>query len=500
VFIAADPDGNGVSMKLTSAQSHRAAGVMLAMACGDALGAPYEFAEPPAEKPPIQMKGGGALGWEPGEWTDDTAMAIPILRAAADGQDLRDESVLDDIAAQWIDWARSAQGVGRQVRAVLSTAGPTAAGVRRAAREYQDRHGRSAGNGSLMRTAPVALAYLRNPFGLAEAARTISDLTHFDPEAGDACVLWSMAIQYAVLTGELEARVGLDALPAARRGLWATRIDEAERRTPADFGNNGWVVEALQGAWASLKTVRVMMDVRHSEADLLRQSLENAVRGGGDCDTVAAITGALAGARYGVSAVPADWRRRVHGWPGLRGADLVRLSVLAARGGRSDEHNWPSGERVDYSSYGDISTLVQHPHDKGVWLGGVGALDALPAGVDAVVSLCRVGTAQVPERIRDHLEVWLVDDPSPEKNPNLDFVLYDTADAIAALRAYGRTVLVHGVSGRSRMPTVAALYSARHLGVPMDEVLKDLQRVLPSASPNAAFLDALRPHGTWGAY
>ena len=61
--------------------------------------------------------------------------------------------------------------------------------------------GRTAGNGSLMRTAPLALAYLDDEAALVEAARAVSELTHFDAEAGDACVLWSLAIRHAILTG-----------------------------------------------------------------------------------------------------------------------------------------------------------------------------------------------------------------------------------------------------------------------------------------------------------
>jgi ADP-ribosylglycohydrolase len=71
-----------------------------------------------------------------------------------------------------------------------------------------ERTGHTAGNGSLMRTAPVALAYLEDPAGLAEAAMALSKLTHFDPVAGEACVLWCLAIRHAILTGELDARAG----------------------------------------------------------------------------------------------------------------------------------------------------------------------------------------------------------------------------------------------------------------------------------------------------
>ncbi|MCY7289834.1 MAG: ADP-ribosylglycohydrolase family protein, partial [Cryobacterium sp.] len=117
-------------MKLTSAQLDRAAGVLLGMACGDALGAGYEFGPPLARGAEVTMKGGGGFNWAPGEWTDDTSMAVPIVNAIAAGQDLRDEPVLDEIVAAWVEWARTAPDVGNQLRAVLSRAEPTASAVR----------------------------------------------------------------------------------------------------------------------------------------------------------------------------------------------------------------------------------------------------------------------------------------------------------------------------------------------------------------------------------
>lgn len=473
---------------MSAAEHDRAAGVMLGMAAGDALGAGYEFGPPFGEEVPVLMNGGGSFGWAPGEWTDDTSMSVPILQVAAEGRDLRDETVLDGIVGRWVDWAKTATDVGIQLRAVLSRTEPTASAIRAVAKAHHDRHGRSAGNGSLMRTAPVALAYLHDPEALAEAARAISDLTHYEADAGDACVIWCLAVRHAVLTGELDVRVGLDALPSERRSLWASRLDDAEAREPASFGRNGWVVEALQAAWSSIyRAVTASAD-----ATALRRSLENAVRGGRDTDTVAAIAGALVGARFGASAVPAAWRRVIHGWPGLRGSDLVRLAILAANRGQADAYGWPRADRFDYSSYGDISTLVQHPHDDRVWLGAVGSLDALPDDIDAVVSLCRVGSAQVPSRVTDHVQVWLVDHDDPARNPNLRFVLEDAADAVASLRGDGRTVLLHCVQAMSRTPTVAALYAMRHLGVPTEQALAEVIAALPAANPKKAFRDHLR--------
>jgi hypothetical protein len=93
-----------------------------------------------------------------------------------------------------------------------------------------------------------------------EAARAVSELTHWDAEAGDACVLWCLAIRHAVLTGELDARMGLQHIEADRRDLWATLLDVAEASQPSDFTSNGWVVEALQGAWSAIANTPVPQD------------------------------------------------------------------------------------------------------------------------------------------------------------------------------------------------------------------------------------------------
>lgn len=325
---------------LSGARADRAAGVMLAAACGDALGAGYEFGPPIPEPTPVGMVGGGVFGWAPGEWTDDTAMAIPLLRAAAaahaDGVDLLDR--LDDVVAAWTEWARDARDVGTQTRAVLTAAARasdpvTATACRHAAVERFRTTGRAGGNGSLMRTAPVALAYLHDPERMAVAARAVSDLTHPDPDAGDACVLWCAAIRHAVLTGHLDATTGLTLLPEDRVALWADRIAEATAQPPEMFGHNGWVVHALQAAWSAISHTPVPpADPAKGRfpAQHLQASLERCVRLGGDTDTVAAIAGALLGAAWGASAVPAAWRRRVHGWPDWTADDLIRHGHLSA--------------------------------------------------------------------------------------------------------------------------------------------------------------------------
>ena len=81
-----------MTLHLNAAQLDRAAGVLLGMACGDALGAPYEFGPPLGTDVPVIMAGGGSFGWSPGEWTDDTSMAIAIAEVSAEGRDWRPSS------------------------------------------------------------------------------------------------------------------------------------------------------------------------------------------------------------------------------------------------------------------------------------------------------------------------------------------------------------------------------------------------------------------------
>lgn len=200
------------------------------------------------------------------------------------------------------------------------------ADIRSAAKRVHDSTGRSAGNGSLMRTGPVALGYLGDgqEQAHADAARRVSELTHFETDAGDACVIWSLAIRHAIRTGTYDLRTAIDALPAERRARWHEFIDVAERTQPRDIpGSNGWVVAAMQAAWSA---------IHHAElaGEGLQQTLERAVRCGNDTDTVAAIAGSLAGAKRGGSAVPELWRRELHGWPGLRADDLTHLAERGA--------------------------------------------------------------------------------------------------------------------------------------------------------------------------
>lgn len=314
----------------SSARLDRACGAVLGSAVGDALGAPYEFGCAAVGVDGPQMIGGGLGDFAPGEWTDDTTMAWCILEVAATGADLRSPEALTAIGRHFRTWYESnPPDIGVQTRSLLGEVGtaPTGDVMTAAAQDLHRRTGRTAGNGSLMRTAAVALPYLDDPGAVVSAARAISALTHYDPRAQEACVLWSLAIRRAVLDAEFDLRAGLAYLDADGVEYWTARIDEAETWDPSRFSPNGWVVAALQAAWASI----VSTPVPDTDPCLhFGAALDTAIRIGDDTDTVAAIAGALLGARWGASGVPARWRRILHGYPGITGEELVGLAQRAA--------------------------------------------------------------------------------------------------------------------------------------------------------------------------
>jgi ADP-ribosylglycohydrolase len=318
---------------MTDARRDRAAGALLGHAAGDALGAGYEFGDPLPPDAVVAMLGGGSFGWAPGEWTDDTQMAVPLLDAAEEAREAGGELTdhLDAVVATWSAWALAATDVGNQTRRVLGmvtrTGELTCDALLDASRRLHEETGRTAGNGSLMRTSPVALAYLGRDDDLAAAARLVSSLTHWDDDAGDACVLWCLAISHAIGTGELDLRRGLAHLPRQRQDQWEALMLEAENKPPVAFPDNGWVVHAFQAAWSAITTTAVPA---HDPKSHLRLALENAVRAGHDTDTVAAIAGQVLGAYWGASAIPDEWAQVVHGWPGLTGVELAQRGAHLA--------------------------------------------------------------------------------------------------------------------------------------------------------------------------
>lgn len=310
-------------MNLSPAQKNRAAGVLVGVAVGDALGIPYEFKEPQglglSDLIP-GMPGGGPFGYAPGEFSDDTQMTLCITRAAL-RHDLEDYAGLHECAAEFSAWYRSGpKDVGGQVSSVLREFHPDDTNLpnrmlARSREVHEKNPTNTAGNGSLMRTAPIALRYLGNAMKTHMAAGLVSSLTHADPSCLDACAIWSRGIGSAVLNGAAETGVRAGAADTEDPMLWHARLTRAEEKRPEDFAQNGWVIHAMQAAWSAYQ-----IGVR---ADSFAQGIRAAVNCGLDTDTVAAIAGGMLGAYFGLSGIPVVWRN------GIRGGDGTTAEALA---------------------------------------------------------------------------------------------------------------------------------------------------------------------------
>jgi len=301
---------------LTPEQFDRAFGSILGSAGGDALGSQYEFGdEHPDDWHPTF--GTGVFGHAVGEWTDDTSMAMPILEWAAK----RGELPLRHILKRWIEWSEYAKDVGAQTRSVLRRLDIHSelleAEAFEASFDQHNRSGRSAGNGSLMRVGPYALSSLHKESLELDTLKQITEWTHYEDDNFVAVALWSDAIRDAILTGSFDMLKSLEATGNGGSTHW--RIIIADALDPATHprrykDTNGWVVAAFQ---AALSAVNI--------SSSLEEAIELAIRGGGDTDTVAAITGSLAGAVYGADAVPRKWLSVLHGWPGYSISELEAM-------------------------------------------------------------------------------------------------------------------------------------------------------------------------------
>lgn len=320
----------------------RAAGVLIGTACGDALGVPYEFA-PKVQVTP-SMRGGGMGPYAAGEWSDDTQLAVALAEVAVTGANLATKASLDNIAERMLRWLKGgATDVDSQTRVILQGAlddeGPRSPAHKLAASAayFHKRTGRSAGNGILPRAGVLGLSRVESRQLTAEAARAVSCLTHPDPLAGDAVVLWAEAVRYAVTSppgstwaGRINIEGGMDLLPLHRQAQWREWVRDALERYFAPPSDNTYVVSAFQAALGAIAAT-ALEEVPDTEA--FEQALSRAVQAGGDTDTVAATVGALMGAALGAPQIPQKWVNKVHGWPGLTASDLYDLGAGIAIAG-----------------------------------------------------------------------------------------------------------------------------------------------------------------------
>ena len=496
--------------------SDRTMGVLIASACGDALGAGYEFQPHPLSPDhAIEMK--GTHSFAPGEWTDDSSQMVAIGQAAAEGLELRSHAGQEAVARKYQAWYNSpdCHDVGVHTQDVFWAAfqrdGSLAVALEEVAREKEARSPNSSGgNGAIMRTAPVALAFIKDQLPIAEevrlideAARVQSLLTHYDQPTAALASAWCLLIRSAITTAgdgdftaiKFQALQWLSTINPEDAFRVEALLNEAEDSQPHDFKNNGWSQHAVQAAWSAITTTPIDVDDKQAEtyrASHLQRALEACCRIHNDTDTVACIAGGVLGATWGLSAIPLSWRRWIHGWPGLNDRGLVELTAGIL--GR-DDPEWPLQDHFDYTGYGDISSFAMHPHDSGVVLAAVGAVtapDPRAMDVTAVVSLCRMGRDDMPipnVEAKNWIQVPLVD--SSNANAHTQFLIDQAADAIAEFRAEGHRVLVHCVQAMSRTPSVAARYSVRHRGMDSDAALRDVCGVLPLSSPKQFLVECI---------
>jgi len=269
----------------------RARGVLLGLAVGDALGGPLEFLSAEDiktryDEPVRDYIGGGWLDLQPGHGTDDTALALALARSMV----TRAGYVPERALAAYLDWFRSGPpDVGATTRAALegieSDLSPA-----EATEAFHRKIGRSAGNGSLMRIAPIGIRYLIDHEGREKAALLDSKLTHYDDHAADACG-WLCGVVAVLIRGADPAEL---AAPSDLDRAWTMSPEAAAEAAIGPMA--GHVDTALGVAAAALRN-----------ADSFEDGLIWAVNLGGDTDTNGAVAGALLGARFGASQIPPRW-------------------------------------------------------------------------------------------------------------------------------------------------------------------------------------------------
>lgn len=271
----------------------RARGALLGLAVGDALGTTLEFKSRDTYEPLTDLVGGGPFRLKPGQWTDDTAMALALADSLAETGGLDEQDLLTRFHDWWQNGTYSCTGRCFDIGVT------TAHALSRWKATGKDHCGsidpQTAGNGSLMRLVPVAIRFRDDRAALRDAAARQSKTTHAAPEAVDGCVVYAEMVADAI-SGARRSEVLKD-----RPGAWAGKIDTINHGSWRGLGRasvnaSGYVAHSLEAAlWATGRTAQYDRAVLHA-ANL-----------GQDADTTAAIAGQLAGALAGESGIRVDW-------------------------------------------------------------------------------------------------------------------------------------------------------------------------------------------------
>ncbi len=294
-------------MTRTMPRANRYRGALLGLAVGDALGTTVEFKAPGTFDPVTDMVGGGAFDLPAGAWTDDTSMALCLAESLLKPGGFDPVDQLE----RYVRWYR--HGHWSSTGRCFDIGNSTRQALELFERTHEpcpgDHYPDAAGNGVLMRLAPVALAYAHDPQKATDRALLSARTTHGAPEALDACRYFA-GLLVGALAGEPINRLLTDRPYEPVMNAWdRTPLNERIRtvaegsfieRDPPQIQGSGYVVASLEAAlWALHRS------------DSFEMAVLAAVNLGDDADTTAAVCGQLAGAVYGEQGIPARWRRHL---------------------------------------------------------------------------------------------------------------------------------------------------------------------------------------------
>jgi ADP-ribosyl-[dinitrogen reductase] hydrolase len=281
----------------------RLQGIAVGAAVGDALGMPLEFQPARSIYDLLTEMVPGAL--PAGTFTDDTEMALALAES------LQHANPLDgrDLAGRFTGWYQSHPAdVGVSTAKVLRL---IAQGVswKDAAQKVCNDNPDSAPNGALMRCWPLAVARHQNLALLVAETRLQSEVTHKNPDAVNAAILLNLLLRKLILRdSNVPAGACLRAAIVECTGQvtlseeFSLAVSLAPMRSRDDLKNTGWALHTIESAlWAALTT------------QSFEEALVQAVNLGADADTTGSVTGAIAGAMYGVNAIPSRWKDLLHG-------------------------------------------------------------------------------------------------------------------------------------------------------------------------------------------
>lgn len=264
-------------------------GALLGLAVGDAVGTTVEFSAPGSFKPVTDMVGGGPFSLPAGAWTDDTSMALCLAESLVT---LEKFDPVDQLE-RYVQWYRN--GHLSSTGSFFDIGNATRTALHRFEQNREpfpgDADPKQAGNAPIMRLAPVAMAFVLHPVALGEAAAQSCRTTHGGPQAIDATRYFAHLLRTA-LHGELDFTA-----PCPLHAEVAEIASGSFRtKSPPEIRGAGYIVPALEAALWALHTTSTFED-----------GVLAAVNLGDDADTTAAIYGQLAGALYGVEAIPDRW-------------------------------------------------------------------------------------------------------------------------------------------------------------------------------------------------